>query len=290
MIPRSIGTHDGSFHADEVSACALLLVFDLIDQDKIFRTRDEALLQDCEYVCDVGGIYDPAIKRFDHHQNSYTGSLASAGMIWHYLLDQGVIDKYLYSYINNGIIIGVDAHDNGIVLQEEGVCTFSHVIAGFVPIGEQATPKEQNKAFFAALDFAYGHFKRAIDRYQYIAECKEKVAVAMEPKNPFLVFDEMMPWQENFFALDGENHPARFVVMPAQDHWKLRGRPPNPHEKMGVRQPLPEAWAGLRDKELEKVSGVQGAIFCHKGRFISVWETKEAALKALEKVLKESGK
>nr|NGX27459.1 hypothetical protein [Chlamydiota bacterium] len=40
MISRSLGTHDGSFHADEVSACALLLVFDLIDRDKIFRTRD----------------------------------------------------------------------------------------------------------------------------------------------------------------------------------------------------------------------------------------------------------
>ena len=30
--PRSFGTHDGSFHADEVTACALLLLFDLIDR------------------------------------------------------------------------------------------------------------------------------------------------------------------------------------------------------------------------------------------------------------------
>ncbi|MDF2550599.1 MAG: hypothetical protein K0S07_1666, partial [Chlamydiales bacterium] len=29
--PRSFGTHDGSFHADEVTACALLLLVDLID-------------------------------------------------------------------------------------------------------------------------------------------------------------------------------------------------------------------------------------------------------------------
>jgi len=41
------------------------------------------------------------------------------------------------------------------------------------------------------------------------------------------------------------------------------------------------------DKELERVSGIRGAIFCHKGRFISVWETKEAALQALQKALAE---
>jgi uncharacterized UPF0160 family protein len=38
-IPRSVGTHDGTFHADEVTACALLLLFDLVDGNKIVRTR-----------------------------------------------------------------------------------------------------------------------------------------------------------------------------------------------------------------------------------------------------------
>ena len=70
---RSFGTHDGSFHADEVSACALLLLFKRIDRDKIVRSRDPLLLAQCEYVCDVGGVYDPHIKRFDHHQLAYEG-------------------------------------------------------------------------------------------------------------------------------------------------------------------------------------------------------------------------
>ena len=52
-----------------------------------------------------------------------------------------------------------------------------------------------------------------------------------------------------------------------------------------VRVPLPEAWAGLQDEELKKATGIPGAIFCHKGRFISVWETKEDALQALKKIL-----
>ena len=67
-IPHSVGTHDGTFHADEVSACALLILYHQIEPEKIYRTRDPELLKKCEFVCDVGGIYDPSQKLFDHHQ------------------------------------------------------------------------------------------------------------------------------------------------------------------------------------------------------------------------------
>ena len=104
MANRSFGTHDGSFHADEVTACALLLVFDLIDFNSIVRSRDPEVLQSCEYVCDVGGIYDPAKKRFDHHQISYDGDLSSAGMILMYLEEIGIISEDLYNYFNLSLI------------------------------------------------------------------------------------------------------------------------------------------------------------------------------------------
>ena len=289
MDTRSFGTHDGTFHADELSACALLLVFDQIDREKITRTRDPEVLETCEYVCDVGGLYDPDKKRFDHHQLDYTGPLASAGMIWKNLSDRGLVDPDLYSYINEMIIIGIDAHDNGKVMQQPGVATFSHVITGFAPISHSASLKEQDEAFFRALDFATGHFERMIQRYQYIQACKKKVAKAMESNGKALIFDESMPWQDNFFDLGGEEHPALFVVMPSGDHWKLRGIPPNPQDRMGVRVQLPETWTGLRDEQLKEASGIEGAIFCHKGRFISVWETKEDALKALAAVLEGEG-
>lgn len=289
MVPRSFGTHDGSFHADEVTACALLLVFNLIDQDKIIRTRHPDKLEQCEFVCDVGGIYDPLMRRFDHHQLEYGGDLASAGMIWRYLRDAEIIDQALYDYVNHAIIWGIDAHDNGKVVQEEGVCTFSHVIANYVPITYEAGEEERNNAFFQALDFVKGHFQRLFNRYHYIHSCKDLVAAAMATRGKALIFDEAMPWQDNFFDLGGENHPALFVIMPSQDHWKLRGIPPNSVDRMEVRMSLPQEWAGLRDEELQKASGIEGGIFCHKGRFISVWRTKEDALKALRYVLRKEG-
>ena len=64
IVARSFGTHSGMFHADEVAACALLLIFDLIDRDKIVRTREFGRLEACEFVCDVGGEYDEKRKRF----------------------------------------------------------------------------------------------------------------------------------------------------------------------------------------------------------------------------------
>jgi len=73
--------------------------------------------------------------------------------------------------------------------------------------------------------------------------------------------------------------------MPAGEHWKLRGIPPTYERRMDVRHPLPAEWAGRLGSELKEKSGIEGAIFCHKGRFISVWETKEDALKALKIVL-----
>ncbi len=287
MIERSFGTHDGSFHADEVSACALLLLFDLIDRDKIFRSRDSVTLQECEFVCDVEGEYAPEKKRFDHHQLEYSGSFASAGMIWRYLYDQKIIDQSFYDFVNQSIIIGIDGHDIGKVLQEEGVCTFSHVIAGYVPPRYDSTRIELDAAFFEALDFALGHFSRVLKKYEYICSCRDHVAKAMEERGAALIFSEAMPWQENFFALGGEEHPAQFIVMPAGEHWKLRGIPPHRKEKMGVRLSLPQEWAGQRDETLQKLTGIKGAIFCHKGRFISIWETKEDALAALQLALKE---
>lgn len=284
-IPHSFGTHNGAFHADEVTACALLLLFKLIDHDKIVRTRDPEVLKTCEYVCDVGGVYQPANKLFDHHQAEYQGPLSSAGMILKYLLDSGILNEKQYVFLNDSLVLGVDAHDNGKDPQLVGVCTYSHVIANFTPIHYEADHLTQNEAFFNALHFAYDHLKRLWERHEYVQSCRQIVARAMETQSTVLFFDTAIPWLETFFEMGGEHHVAQFVIMPSGKHWKLRGIPPSIREKMKVRHPLPEDWAGLIDDELKKASGIPGAIFCHKGRFISVWETKEDAFKALELLL-----
>lgn len=285
IIPRSFGVHDGSFHADDVTACAILLYFNLIDKKQVVRTRDYDTLAFREFVCDVGGKYDPSKKRFDHHQASYEGPLSSAGMIWKYLKEEKIIAPSLYEYLRERFIHGVDEVDTGVRFPPFGHADFSAVIASFVPVSYDATSQEMDDAFFLAVDFAFEYLSRMIEKYHYLEKCKERVGEVMANMEECLIFEEKLPWLEPFFALGGEKHRAEFVIMPSGDHWKLRGVPPTYEKRMQVRKPLPLEWAGKINDDLKEVSGIEGAIFCHKGRFISVWETKEAALKALKFVL-----
>jgi len=283
---RSVGVHDGSFHADEVSACSLLIHFGLVDRNQVVRSRDYDKLFLCEYICDVGGIYDPKNKKFDHHQADYKGDLSSAGMVLHYLKDTHIISHSLFEHLNHSWILGVDAHDIGKYTADIGTSTFSHIIANFMPIAYDASDQELQKGFDAALDFTLAHLGRMVERFYYMRSCKKEVEAAMLASDTVLFFDRMLPWMDLFFDMGGEEHPALFVIMPSSSGWKLRGIPPNGRDRMKVRQPLPEKWAGLLDQKLEEVSGIPGALFCHKGRFISVWKTKEAAFEALKKITK----
>jgi uncharacterized UPF0160 family protein len=203
-------------------------------------------------------------------------------MILAYLKDSEKLNELEYTIFLNALIQGVDAHDNGIETAQPGTATYSAIISNFMPINHEATPAELNQAFNDALDFALGHLKRMRERMRYILSCREEVKKAMQKGKEVLVFSKPMPWMDAFFEMGGENHPAEFVIMPSGSHWKLRGIPPNLANKMKVRRPLPKAWAGLLDEDLKKASGIAGAIFCHKGQFISVWETKKDAEKALE--------
>lgn len=289
-IPRSCGIHDGTFHADEVTACALLILFDLIDQDKIVRTRDPHILFNCQYVCDVGGVYNPEEKLFDHHQVDYQGPLSSAGMILQYLKDVQILKPNEYDFFNLSLIIGVDNLDNGRDPLIPGYCSFSHVISNFTPIRYDCTDTERDEAFHQALKFALDHLHRLWERFKYTHSCREIVADCMARSKEYLLFDQNLPWLEIFFEMNGVNHPALFVIMPSGNHWKLRGIPPTYEDRMKVRLPQPKQWAGLLDEELKRVSNIPGAIFCHKGRFISVWETREDALKALSYTLQNAEK
>ncbi|MCP5469280.1 MAG: MYG1 family protein [Chlamydiales bacterium] len=288
-IPKSVGIHDGVFHADEVTAVALLVILDLVDPKKIVRTRDEKKLVECEYVCDVGGIYAPKEKLFDHHQSTYQGEMSSAGMVLTYLRDQKLMKAEEASFLHHLLVKGVDDHDNGRSPQIPGTTLFSHVIANFAPATYHATREQMDEAFHEALAFAVGHLRRLLERHRYNRQCRKIVEGAMQRGKQCLLFDEAIPWVESFFALHGKNHPALFVVMPAGEHWKLRGIPPDDEHRMQVRMPLPQEWAGLLGDDLKKASGLKGAVFCHKGRFTSVWETREDALRALEEVLEKHG-
>jgi hypothetical protein len=86
----AIGTHNGHFHADEALAVYMLRKhIPTYAGARLVRSRDPKLLDECHTVVDVGGEYDPARNRFDHHQRTFATTfpgrqtrLSSAGLIY----------------------------------------------------------------------------------------------------------------------------------------------------------------------------------------------------------------
>ncbi|WP_213318625.1 MYG1 family protein [Chlamydiifrater volucris] len=289
QILRSVGVHDGSFHADEVAACALLIIFGLVDEDKIVRTRDPEKLSSCEYVCDVGGVYSPEQKRFDHHQSSYSGAWSSAGMVLDYLRLIGKLVSEEYDFLNNQLIHGIDEQDNGRCFSPEGFCSFSDIIKIYSPQEEADNNEHFEEAFKKALSFTKDLILCLRAKFLYNQKCRQEVSAAMAKGGLYMEFEKPIAWLDNFFALGGEHHPAVFLVFPSSGQWILRGIPPSLDRRMEVRVPLPDAWAGLLGDQLREISGIDGGVFCHKGLFLSVWRDRESCLKALDVTLRYRG-
>ena len=148
---KLIGTHNGSFHCDEVLACFMLKQLPEYKEAQIVRTRDPVELDKCDIVVDVGAVFDPARKRFDHHQKSFTDTfstlipsykngeikLSSAGLVYvHYgrdiirqiiKSDKRNVDSdrddrlvdLLFFKIYEQFIKEIDAIDNGVNIADE---------------------------------------------------------------------------------------------------------------------------------------------------------------------------
>ena len=75
QLPSSdkvIGTHSGTFQADEALGVWLLRQTPAYRRSSVVRTRDPATLDaECDIVIDVGGVYDHETLRYDHHQRGY---------------------------------------------------------------------------------------------------------------------------------------------------------------------------------------------------------------------------
>lgn len=136
-----IATHNKTFHADEITAIALLKVF--TDHELEIERIDHQTEDFSSYdmVIDISKKYD-GIKYFDHHQNK--GGKSSAGLIWDYL-ELGAE----YPKITKLIHI-VDMQDTGI--QKAGDFEYPSLIKAFNT--KELASSMQEEQFHKAVDFA----------------------------------------------------------------------------------------------------------------------------------------
>lgn len=278
-----IGTHNGSFHADDVLAVALIRAF--VDADaRVMRTRDLELLKTADVVVDVGTEFEPARCRFDHHQQSYTGPRSSAGMVLDWLQETDKVPALFAARLRDQVMDYVDAVDNGRRTPDHGVPCLS---AALGQIGELAVDKADFDQWFEkSAAFAELYVRSMFAAHEKGEKAKAVVAEVMADAEregrAVLFFAEHVKWKRAYFEMGGETHPTDFALMPDDDRWRIVAIPPE-HHSMDKKRPLPIEWAGLRDDELSEAAGVPGGVFCHKNLFMAIFKTRDAALNALKK-------
>lgn len=283
-MAKEVGTHSGTFHADDVLAFALLRTF--VDPEAtVVRTRDLDRLARADIVIDVGGIYDTEVLRFDHHQCTYQGPLSSAGMILDWLRESETIDDDLACMLRYQLVEYVDAVDTGRMAPKREVPCFARIVEA---IGLTAdTPEEQDAAFLEAVSIAQLYLKGLIAGHGKVCEARAAVRFAMDDAvaqgRAVLFLDKYYTWKPVYFEFGGEHHPTDFVLFPSEDDtWKVVAIPPTLGQ-FEQKRSLPIEWAGKMGEELEEATGVPGSLFCHKNRFIAVFQTREGAIEALKR-------
>ena len=167
-----IVTHDGPFHADDVFAYAVLRA--ALGDIQLVRSRDPAVIDRADLVFDVGSVYDPATRRYDHHMRERPlracgTPYSSVGLIWRdygraafpSLLQTDALDKNLWELIwrdiDMGLILAIDQADNGVAPAGPG--HLSAVIEAFN--ADWDSVKSHDQAFLEASQFATGILARA---------------------------------------------------------------------------------------------------------------------------------
>ncbi len=283
-MATAAATHSGPFHADDVLAWGLIQVF-VDPKATLVRTRDAQRLDAADIVFDVGGIYDPDAGRFDHHQNSYQGPLSSAGMVLNWLEASGKVEEPLAKRIRKRVCTYVDDVDNGRREPDPVVPCFASMVEAY-----NRGSKDLNgfDAAFARAGEMAAHFVQGIaDGFAEEAAARKVVHDALRDaearQSNTLFLNPYVRWKPAYFELGGEVHPTEFVIAPGPDgSWRTLAIPP----RMGSfdqKKSLPLEWAGLVDDALVEVTGVTGARFCHKNRFIMVFDTLDGLLEAMQR-------
>ncbi|XP_012263759.2 MYG1 protein C27H6.8 [Athalia rosae] len=322
-----IGTHSGCFHCDEALACYMLKLLPRYKNASIIRTRDPKILETCDIVVDVGGVYDPSKHRYDHHQREFKESistvlnkpeldcdikLSSAGLIYCHFGEEvikelipGVTDecdrRNIFKRVYDTLIKEVDAVDNGVpMFAGEPVYRINTGLSSRVARlnpewnGPDMDPDKQFHKAMALVGEEFLHFIQFAAKIWWPARSIVRDAILkrfeVHSSGEIIELARSLPWKEHLFELEEElgiKDVIKYVIF-KDNNYRIQGVPLTSGSFV-CRMFLPEKWAGLRDEELSRVSGIDDCIFVHSARFIGGNLTRDGAL-AMAKSALEIGK
>lgn len=282
-----IVTHSGTFHADEILAVAALELYFDGKPYEVIRTRDPKIIETGDFVVDVGAEYDHERKRYDHHQHGGAGMRANGipysafGLVWkHYgeaICGSGTVAQAIDEQIGHPIDMGDNGIDYyGLVRLDTEPLILQFIVAMFRPTWKSDATHDDRFAELVAFMRRMLELTIVVERDKVEGAKFVEDAYRQASDKRIVVVDGAYPWHD---VLASHPEPL-YIVKPKNQNtfWEVECVRDNPHG-FSNRKDLPEAWAGYRDTELSRITGVPGAVFCHNKRYIVVTETKESAIK-----------
>lgn len=334
----------GHFHADEALAVYLLRLLPTYASSPLVRTRDPAQLETCHTVVDVGGVYDPAIHRYDHHQRTFSTTfpqhntkLSSAGLVYmhfgraiiaqHMSLPENHADvDLLYEKLYMDFVEAIDANDNGISVYDppavaaanlqkrfkDGGVTLASIVNDMNnpdPTSPPGEPQDEDSLFGRASTLIGNVFVRKL-HHATTSWLPARTTVGsayasrteVHPSGRILVLPQGgVPWKEHLYNFELDASGGKEIDQAAQVYYVLYPESAAEDAKWRVqcvsvsessfesRKPLPEAWRGVRDQDLDGVMASEaeragqsklpeGAVFVHASGFIGGHKTREGAM------------
>lgn len=312
---KTVVTHNGLFHADETFGTAFLSLL-LGSEVRVVRTRNPAQIEQAYVALDVGGVYDNAKLRYDHHQREFTDvhegtsvKLAACGLIWrhygsvvitklHPELDVEQV-KTLWQMVDETICRPVDLQDNGqgtfkVEGAEAQALTITMMVSSFNQ--QDIYSPAQDEAFMRVVEilkeYILNFLRAGANKLQLLKEAEETVKAQLGSR--VLVLDKFLPYRETVLKANAEEGGQfDLVTYPAKGQWNLQTIPVDdtPENYYSQRVSLPQRLWGLTGPEASKEQlGGSALVFCHKTGFLAAVkaDTAEAARKAAEAVIAEA--
>ncbi len=223
--------------------------------------------------------------------------------------------KVLWDKVYAEFVEALDAHDNGISVYDpaavkgaekrfhDGGINLGSLVGDLNDHWEDDSGKsveqlqqEEDERFVEATKFMGTTFSRRLDYFwRKWLPARKEVAEAYAQRKKFdgrgrvMVFEKGVPWKDHLYTLEDE-HPGEekvlYVLYPEGPNegskWRIQAVSMST-DSFESRKPLPEAWRGVRDEDLDGVAGIKGCVFVHASGFIGGNKTREGAMEMAEK-------
>lgn len=262
-------THGGRFHADDVFSAALLqLVYPGIEIQRGFQVPKEY----------DGIVFDIGFGEYDHHQadkkvRENGVPYAAFGLLWQTygitLVGEKIAQKFDEEFIQP-----LDEADNTGCKNE-----LSELIGRYNPGWDENL--DSDACFAQAKQIAQTILERKLAYMQGDEKADEILEEAMkQTEGAILVLDRFVPWKKKVVGSG-----IVFVIYPSnRGGYHAQGVPVSQGNTELV-CPFPEQWRGKSEEELQQISQIATARFCHNSGFLfaaqELEDVKDACVQAL---------